>query len=240
MPGKDLAITSNEIFDLPVFPDRLMIVGGGYIAVEFASVFARLGSAVTLVLRGENVLRGFDEDMRVGLRDALVEAGVDLRFGCMPTGIEKRQDGLQVALSDGASLAVDQVLVATGRAPNTAGLGLERAGVTLGAKGEVCVDAWSQTNVPLGLCGGRRDRPGGAHPRRDPRRARVRRHRLRRQDRLRRSRQDRDRRLHHAGDRHGRPERGAGAHDGFPRRRFRRDLPADEGDPVRPQGNRRS
>ena len=147
VPGKEHAITSNEIFDLPVFPKRLLIVGGGYIAVEFASIFARLGSAVTLALRGENVLRGFDEDMRDGLRDALVEAGVSLRFGCMPTGIEKTPAGLRVAMSDRAALDVDQVLVATGRAPHTAGLGLDKAGVTLGPKGEVCVDAWSQTNV---------------------------------------------------------------------------------------------
>ena len=148
VPGKEYAITSNEIFDLPVFPKRLLIVGGGYIAVEFASVFARLGSTVTLAVRSDNVLRGFDDDMRVGLRDALLEAGVDLRFGCLPTEIDKTDEGLCVTMSDGARLDVDQVLVATGRAPHTRGLGLDKAGVALGPKGEIVVDDWSRTNVP--------------------------------------------------------------------------------------------
>lgn len=148
VPGKELAITSNEIFDLPAFPKSMLIVGGGYIAVEFASVFARLGTAVTLAVRSDNVLRGFDEDMRVGLRDALLEAGVDLRFGCLPTGIEKTSEGLRVTMSGCDPIVVDQVLVATGRDPHTHGLGLEKAGVKLGSKGEVVVDDWSRTNVP--------------------------------------------------------------------------------------------
>lgn len=148
VPGKALAITSNEIFDLPEFPKRMLIVGGGYIAVEFASVFARLGTAVTLAVRSDNVLRGFDEDLRVGLRDALLESGVDLRFGCLPTGIEKTADGLRVTMSDCDPFDVDQVLVATGRAPHTQSLGLDKAGVNLGPKGEILVDDWSCTNVP--------------------------------------------------------------------------------------------
>jgi glutathione reductase (NADPH) len=148
VPGREHAITSNEIFDLPVFPQRLLVIGAGYIAVEFASIFTRLGSAVTLTLRGDNVLRGFDEDMRIGLRDGLRAAGVDLRFGRLPTKIEKVADGLRVTFSDGATLAVDQVLVATGRAPATKGLGLEKAGVALGSKGEIRVDERSRTNVP--------------------------------------------------------------------------------------------
>ena len=148
VPGQEYAITSNEIFDLPVFPKRLLIVGAGYIAVEFASVFARLGSAVTLTFRGENVLRGFDEDLRDGLREGLTEAGVTLRAGCLPTKIEKRADGLAVTMSDGGTVEVDEVLVATGRAPHTQGLGLEKAGVVLGSKGEVLVDEQSRTNVP--------------------------------------------------------------------------------------------
>jgi glutathione reductase (NADPH) len=148
IPGQEHTITSNEIFDLPRFPKRLLIVGAGYIAVEFASVFARLGSTVTLALRGENVLRGFDEDLRIGLRDGLSEAGVVLRFACLPTKIDKRADGLAVTMSDGSVIAVDEVLVATGRVPHTRGLGLEKAGVELGPKGEVCVDELSRTNVP--------------------------------------------------------------------------------------------
>ena len=90
-------------FDLAVFPRRLMVVGGGYIAVEFASLFQRLGSQVTQIMRAPNVLRGFDEDMREGVRDAMARAGVKFRFGCLPARIEKRADGaLCVVLSDGA------------------------------------------------------------------------------------------------------------------------------------------
>ena len=130
--GIEYAITSNEIFDLPVFPRRLLVVGGGYIAIEFASLFQRLGSRVTLVMRGPNVLRGFDDDMRNGMRDAMTDAGVVFRFGCVPTSIEKERDGsLRVTLSDGAVIEADQALMATGRLPNTIGLGLEPAGVEL-------------------------------------------------------------------------------------------------------------
>ena len=139
--GLELAISSNEIFDLATFPSRLLVVGGGYIAVEFASLFARLGAEVVQVMRASNVLRGFDEDMREGLRDELARAGVKLRFGCLPTRIEKRGACLDVALSDGEAIEVDQVLVATGRRPNTKGLGLESAGVALDAVGAVIVDA---------------------------------------------------------------------------------------------------
>ncbi len=93
LEGIEHAITSNEAFDLKVFPKRLLVVGGGYIAVEFASLFQRLGAEVTEVLRGPNVLRGFDEDMRAGVRDAMIRAGVAFRFGTSPTRIEKRADG---------------------------------------------------------------------------------------------------------------------------------------------------
>ncbi len=147
--GLEHAITSNEIFDLAVFPSRLLIVGGGYIAVEFASLFQRLRSQVTQVMRASNVLRGFDEDMRIGVRDALMRAGVRLRFGCLPTRIKKQADGaLQVTLSDGDTIGVDQVLFATGRLPNTVGLGLETAGVALSAHGAVKVDDRLTSAVP--------------------------------------------------------------------------------------------
>lgn len=146
--GIEHAISSNEIFDLERFPKRLLIVGGGYIAVEFASLFARLGAETTQVMRASNVLRGFDEDMRQGLRDELTRAGVALRFGVLPTGIEKRRGVLHVALSDGQTVEADQVLVATGRTPNTRGLGLESAGVALDAAGAVVVDAGSTSSVP--------------------------------------------------------------------------------------------
>jgi len=147
IPGRELAITSNEIFDLPVFPNRLLVVGGGYIGVEFASVFARLGSKVTLVQRGENVLRGFDEDMRNGVRDALIHAGVEVQAGLLPTRIDRNGDALRVTLTKGTEVEVDQILIATGRRPHTLGLGLEKAGVVTDKVGAIKVDAFSQTNV---------------------------------------------------------------------------------------------
>ena len=147
--GLEHAITSNEVFDLARFPRRLLVVGGGYIAVEFASLFQRLGSQVTQVMRAPNVLRGFDEDMRDGVRDAMARSGVKLRFGCLPARIEKQADGaFSVALSDGPTIDVDQVLIATGRLPNTSGLGLEAAGVTLSAHGAVKVDEHLTSAVP--------------------------------------------------------------------------------------------
>ena len=148
--GLEHAITSNEIFDLPVFPRRLLVVGGGYIAVEFASLFQRLGSEVTQVMRAPNLLRGFDDDMRNGMRDAMAKAGVTFRFGSLPTRIEKRRDGsLGVTLSDGAVVEADQALIATGRSPNTKGLGLEAAGVELSAAHcAVKVDENLTSNVP--------------------------------------------------------------------------------------------
>jgi len=147
-PGLELAISSNEVFDLPVFPQRLLVVGGGFIAVEFACLFAKLGAEVTQVMRADNVLRGFDDDMRVGLRDELRRAGVRLRFGVLPTRFERRGDALLATLSDGGSLTVDQALAATGRRPNTGGLGLEAAGVALDVTGAVAVDERSASNVP--------------------------------------------------------------------------------------------
>jgi glutathione reductase (NADPH) len=145
--GLEHAITSNEIFDLPTFPHRLLVVGGGYIGVEFASLFRRLGSDVTQVMRAGNILRGFDEDMREGLREEMARAGVRFRFGCLPMRIGKSGESLRVGLSDGETVEVDQILIATGRKPNTSGLGLEAAGVALDAAGAVIVDADSTTNV---------------------------------------------------------------------------------------------
>jgi glutathione reductase (NADPH) len=147
IPGLEHTITSNEIFDLPVFPQRLLVVGGGYIAVEFASVFTRLGASVTQVLRGENVLRGFDDDLRSNLAVALRDAGVDLRTGILPARIEKTKKGLDVHLSDGSCVEADQVLIATGRRPNTRDLGLENAGVEVNQKGAIVVDSHSKTTV---------------------------------------------------------------------------------------------
>ncbi len=148
IPGLEHTITSNEIFDLRELPRRILIVGGGYIAVEFASLLARLGSHVTLAMRAENILRDFDEDLRISLRDALAEAGVMFKFTNLPTRIDKRARGLAVSLVNGEQLDVDQVMVATGRHPHTQGLGLEKLGVALDAVGAIKVDQWSRSTVP--------------------------------------------------------------------------------------------
>ena len=148
--GLEHAITSNEVFDLPVFPRRLLVVGGGYIAVEFASLFQRLGAQVTMVMRGPNLLRGFDDDMRNGMRDAMAKTGILFRFGCLPTSIEKKPDGsLRMTLSDDSVVEADQALIATGRNPDTKNLGLEGAGVELSAAhGAVKVNEYLTSNVP--------------------------------------------------------------------------------------------
>jgi glutathione reductase (NADPH) len=148
VPGVEHTITSNEIFDLPQMPKRILVVGAGYIAVEFAALLARLGSQVTLACRGENILRGFDEDLRTALRDAMMEAGITFKFRILPARIDKTSEGLRVTLGNGAILDVDQVLLATGRDPNTKDLGLEKVGVSLDAIGAVKVDKYSQSTVP--------------------------------------------------------------------------------------------
>jgi len=148
LEGAEWAVNSNEVFDLPTFPRRLLVVGGGYIAVEFASLFRRLGAEVVEVFRAENVLRGFDEDIRVGLRDEMTRAGVEFRSGVLPTKIAKIAEGLAVAFGTSEIDVFDSVLIATGRSPNTGGLGLEALGVALDSKGAVKVDADSTTNVP--------------------------------------------------------------------------------------------
>ncbi|MDE3177509.1 MAG: glutathione-disulfide reductase [Pseudomonadota bacterium] len=146
--GLEHAATSNEMFDLPVFPRRLLVIGGGYIAVEFACLFQRLGAEVTVALRGANILRGFDEDMRVALRDEMSRAGVQFRFGRLPSLVRPQGEAKRVTTTDGETLDVDQILLATGREPYTMGLGLESAGVALADNGAVKVDARSTTNVP--------------------------------------------------------------------------------------------
>ena len=149
IPGGALSISSNEVFHLPTLPKRMLVIGGGYIALEFASLFARLGVAVTLLHRGDNILRGFDEDIRTRLRDALAHAGITLRLGCTVERIEEQPDGSRRAYcAHGAPIDADVVLVATGRRPNTKGLGLDKVGAALGPLGEVVVDAASTSSVP--------------------------------------------------------------------------------------------
>ncbi|MBM3558042.1 MAG: glutathione-disulfide reductase, partial [Alphaproteobacteria bacterium] len=147
IPGADLAITSNEALDLAVLPKRVLVVGGGYIACEFAGIFNGVGAKVIQIYRGEQILRGFDRECRDFLADELVRRGIDLRTRCDIAGIERRAGALRATLKDGTGLDVDAVLMATGRRPNTQGLGLDAAGVKLGAKGEVVVDAFSRSNV---------------------------------------------------------------------------------------------
>ncbi|SHG46657.1 NADPH-glutathione reductase [Kaistia soli DSM 19436] len=148
LPGRELAITSNEAFHLERLPERIVIVGGGYIAVEFAGIFNGLGVETTLIHRGKKLLRGFDDDLRHGLGEALEKKGIRLVLGDSPSRIEKGPDGLVVHTAAGLAIPAGQVMVATGRRPNTSGLGLEQAGVELDGAGAISVDERSQSNVP--------------------------------------------------------------------------------------------
>lgn len=149
IPGGELGISSNEIFHLPSLPRRMLVVGGGYIALEFASLFRRLGVEVTVLHRGDNILRGFDEDIRIRLRDALAHAGIAFRLGCTVDRVEELPDGTRRAhCAKGEPIDADVILVATGRRPNTVGLGLEEVGVKLGPVGQVMVDDNSASSVP--------------------------------------------------------------------------------------------
>ena len=146
-PGSELAITSNEVFDLPAFPQHLLVVGGGYIACEFASIFRGLGAQVTQLYRGAQILRGFDADIAGFVADEMRKKGVNLHTRSDVERIAREGDRLRVTLRDGSTQIADQVLYATGREPNTAGLGLAEIGVQLAANGAVIVDAHYATNV---------------------------------------------------------------------------------------------
>jgi glutathione reductase (NADPH) len=151
--GKDIAgiehvISSNEAFHLAQLPKRILIQGGGYIAVEFACIFAGLGSQVTLVYRGDNILRGFDDDVRSHLRLEMERRGIKVLCKRIVEAVDKVDHGLCVELSDHDDIVVDKVMFATGRRPNVKGLGLEAAGVKLDEKGAIAVDEFSRTNVP--------------------------------------------------------------------------------------------
>lgn len=149
IPGIENVISSNDVFHLPRFPDRIVIQGGGYIAVEFACIFAGLGSKVTLVCRGDNILRGFDDDVRKHVRGELEKSGISILTGRTVRAVDKSGDVLTAHLSDASSVAADQVMFAIGRHPNINGLGLEKAGVALDPfNGGVAVNEYSQTSVP--------------------------------------------------------------------------------------------
>ena len=147
IPGIEHAITSNEAFHLPQLPRRIVIVGGGYIGVEFAGIFDGLGVETVLVHRGAEILRGFDMDLCSGLRQEMMRKGIDVRVNATPASISRQADAFQVNLEDGSTIESDCVMYATGRTPNTKGLGLEAAGVALNARGAIEVDEYSHTNV---------------------------------------------------------------------------------------------
>lgn len=151
IPGIEHAITSNEVFDLPQLPQRVLIVGGGYIAVEFAGILNGLGAQVTLCYRGEQVLRGFDDDVRAHLFEEMVKKGIAVLLHQNVTRIDQLTDGslsVGVTGAQASNHVVDAVLYATGRLPNTQGLGLAGAGVALDQAGGVMVNTFGQSNIP--------------------------------------------------------------------------------------------
>ena len=146
--GHEHVVTSDSMFDLNPFPKRLLVVGGGYIACEFASIFNGLGAQVTQVHRGDKVLTGFDEDVRSFVAAEMAKTGVHFKFKTEVASITKMPDGLQVKTKGGESITVDSVLYATGRVANASGLGLRAAGVEVNAAGAIQVNPQYQTNVP--------------------------------------------------------------------------------------------
>lgn len=148
IPGHEHGFTSREAFHLTELPERIVVVGGGYIAVEFAGIFNGLGAQVMQLYRRDRILRGFDDDVRDTLSEEIRKKGIDLRTHANPAAIDKCPDGrLIVRLEDGDTVETDAVMFATGRRPNTNGLGLERAGVKLAHDGAILVDDYSKTSV---------------------------------------------------------------------------------------------
>lgn len=148
IPGAELMITSDEAFHLEDLPPRILVLGGGYIAVEFAGIFHGMGARTTLAYRGEQILRGFDEDVRNHLHGELKKGHLEIRLQADPVSVERVTGGLKTSFVDGSTIETDLVMAATGRRPNTSGLGLDAAGVAHGPNGAVKVDAYSRTNVP--------------------------------------------------------------------------------------------
>ena len=147
LPGKEHLISSNECFELEKLPGSIVIIGAGYIGMEFASIFAGLGVAVTVLYRGDQILRDFDMELRDGLAEAMRNRGVDLRMETVVASVEKEGSGYRVRLKRGDSIAADLVMAATGRLPNTMGMGLEKVGVELGWDGRLVVDEFSKSAV---------------------------------------------------------------------------------------------
>ena len=146
--GASLGVSSNEMFHLPELPKRALVVGGGYIACEFAGILRGLGVQVTQFYRGAQILRGFDDEARGHVAMAMQENGISIRCGTDVKKLAKTAGGIQVTPTMGANLEVDLVLFATGRVPNSGGMGLEALGVPFGRRGQIVVDAYSQTAVP--------------------------------------------------------------------------------------------
>ena len=147
IPGLEHVISSNEAFHLSHFPRRVVIQGGGYIAVEFAGIFAGLGSHVTLVYRGENILRGFDDEVRHHVRTEMEARGIRVLTGCKVVGVEDASGQFSVRLSSRNQVPADQVMFATGRVPNVKGLGLKEVGVEIAKNGGIAVDEYSRTSA---------------------------------------------------------------------------------------------
>jgi glutathione reductase (NADPH) len=148
IPGLEHAISSNEAFHLPELPRRIVIQGGGYIAVEFACIFAGLGSEVTLIYRGENILRGFDDDVREHLRSEMRGRGINITCGHTVVAIEKSGDEFNIRLSDNSAITADKVMFAMGRRPNVTALGIEGLNIKIHGHGGIEVDEYSRTSVP--------------------------------------------------------------------------------------------
>jgi glutathione reductase (NADPH) len=149
IPGIEHVISSNEVFHLAELPERIVIQGGGYIALEFAGIFAGFGSDVTVIYRRDNILRGFDDDVRTHVRSEMEKQGISIITGCTVDKVEKHGKEFTSHLSNGASIASDQVMFAIGRHPNVANLGLEKTGVAINPlNGGIAVDSFSRTSVP--------------------------------------------------------------------------------------------
>ncbi len=146
--GGAFAIVSDEAFHLDALPKRTLVLGGGYIALEFAGILSGLGSKVTLLHRGERLLRGFDEDIQTRMQSALAARGIVLKLNAQVRDLRKTESGLEAQCSDGVGVPCDQVLAAIGRVPNTDGLGLKELGVTLDARKAVVVNEYYQSTVP--------------------------------------------------------------------------------------------
>src|SRR6478672_623635 len=148
IPGIEHVISSNEVFHLDELPKRIVIQGGGYIALEFACIFAGFGSDVTVIYRGDNILRGFDEDVRAHVRREMEQNGITVMTGCTVEGVDRYGNGYTSHLSNGSSIASDKVMFAIGRHPCVTDLGLEKAGVAINPdNGGIAVDEFSQTSA---------------------------------------------------------------------------------------------